>query len=60
MDTDKPRERIVTLSWDDAFYLEGIMIWVREHEPEGKAVNEQFIQVERRLNIAVANSREAK
>ena len=58
MDTDKPRERIVTLSWDDAFYLEGIMVWVREHGPEGETVNEQFRQVEIRLNMAVANSRE--
>ena len=45
MDTDKPRERLVTLSWDDAFYLEGIMVWVREHGPEGKQSMSSFARL---------------
>ena len=50
-------ERVVTISYSDALYLEGIMIWVREHGPAGEQPNEEFQQVERRLNMAVANSK---
>lgn len=49
-------KRTVMITYEDALYLEGVMIWVRGHSPDGREPNSVFRQVELRLNIAVANS----
>jgi hypothetical protein len=47
--------RMVCMSYEDALYLESVMIWVREHPPKGQETTKQFKQVELRLNMAVAS-----
>jgi hypothetical protein len=50
--------RMVCISYEDARYLEGIMVWVRLVDMDKKP-NEKFRQVELRLNMAVASSYDA-